>query len=66
MSMSAARKAANDKYLGEQDDIKLRVPKGRRDELKAIVKEIGSGESFNEFAIKAIEERIARRREEQK
>ena len=41
------------------DDIKIRVPKGRREELKEDVKALGYT-SFNSFVVEAIEEKIER------
>ena len=38
------------------DDIKIRVPKGRREKLKAIAAEMGM--SMNQMFIKAVEEYI--------
>ena len=34
-----AKREGNKRYLSGQDDIKIRVPKGRREELKEIAKE---------------------------
>lgn len=59
MAMSEAKRKANDKYISSLDDIKLRVPKGMRDTYKKQAKALGYS-SFNEFAIKAIEEKIER------
>lgn len=48
------RKVSNEKYLAKFDDIKLRVPKGRKEELKKTVAECGY-DSLNSFIIDAIE-----------
>lgn len=56
---SEAMRKAIDKYNKESiDEIKLRVPKGRKAELQAYVKE--QGESLNGFINKAISEKIER------
>lgn len=60
MGYSEAQKNATMKYIKENlDDIKLRVKKGMRDQYKQQAKDLGYN-SFNEFAIKAIEEKIER------
>ena len=35
MPISEARKKATQKYIDKLDDIKIRVPKGQRDKIKA-------------------------------
>lgn len=58
MAMSEAQRRANTKYLTEKvEDIKIRVPKGEKDFLKAHAKKMG--ESLNGFINRAIEEAIA-------
>ncbi len=47
------------KYLVGQDDIKIRVPKGRREELKEIAKD-KFNMSLQAFIISAINEKIER------
>ena len=60
MPVSEAQQKAVNKYLKSNfDDIKIRVPKGKRDEYKEAVKKAGYN-SFNGFAIEAIEEKLAR------
>lgn len=51
-----ARKKANEKYLNSLDEIKVRVPKGK----KQIIKEAAliNNETMNEFIVKAIDNRI--------
>mgnify|MGYP001535010346 CR=1 FL=1 len=56
--ISDARKRANDKYLGNQDEIKVRVPKGRKAEIQTAAD--GIGESLNKFIATAIDERMER------
>lgn len=46
------------KYLEKFDDIKVRVPEGKRDEFKSAAKK--SGSSLNQFIVDAIEEKISR------
>ncbi|MGP1440871.1 MAG: hypothetical protein ACTTJ3_09070 [Treponema sp.] len=59
MAVSEAQQRAVNKYLKNNlDDIKVRVKKGRKEELKAIAESLG--ESLNTFINKAIEERIER------
>ena len=60
MSVSAAQQKAVNKYLSTTfDDIKLRVPKGKREEYKKIVSDLGY-DSFNSFMIQALNEKIER------
>ena len=56
--ISDARKRANDKYLGNQDEIKVRVPKGRKAEIQAVADAVG--ESLNKYIVTAIDERTER------
>ena len=49
----------NRRYLAGQDDIKIRVPKGRRDELKEIAKD-RFNMSLQAFIISADNEKIER------
>lgn len=63
--MGTARTRASNKYTAKTyDRIALQVKKGRRDELKAIAESYG--ESLNTFINKAIEQRIAGGRSENK
>lgn len=60
MAYTEAQKKATMKYMKNNlDDIKIRVPKGRREELKENVKALGFT-SFNAFVVEAIEEKIER------
>ena len=45
--------ATNDKYLKQLDDIKIRVPKGYREEIKKYAK--SQDISVNQLAIRAIQ-----------
>jgi len=48
------RKEANKKYLASLDEIRIRVQKGKKEELKAFVEECGYP-SMNQFVVDAIE-----------
>ena len=57
--VSKAQQKATAKYMkATLDDIKVRVPKGRREEIKAHAEQ--QGESLNSFIIRAIDETIER------
>lgn len=60
MPVSKAQQEAVNRYLSKTfDDIKVRVPKGKRDEYKNQAALLGYN-SFNTFIIEAMEEKIAR------
>lgn len=60
MPVSEAQQKAVNKYLRNTfDDIKIRVPKGKREEYKQSAKQAGY-ESFNSFVIEAIDEKLER------
>lgn len=60
MSVSKAQQNAVNRYLSKTfDDIKLRVPKGTRDEYKKRVSFLGY-DSFNSFMIQALDEKLQR------
>ena len=60
MAYSEAGKKATIKYMKNNlDDIKIRVPKGQREELKAGAKGVGY-DCFNEFVVDAIHEKLER------
>ena len=50
------RKKANEKYLATLDEIKVRLPKGNKDKIKAHAESMG--ESVNGFITRAIENQI--------
>ncbi len=52
----------NKKYLQTLDEIKVRVPKGRKAELQAHAEE--QGESLNGFIVRAVDETIERDKSE--
>lgn len=57
--ISEARRRANEKYNAKAyDEIKTRVPKGRKAELQAHAEQ--QGESLNGFIVRAIDETIER------
>ena len=59
MYYNEKRKAITARYVKEHlDDIKIRVPKGQREKLKAVASEMGM--SMNQMFIKAVEEYIER------
>ena len=55
-----AKREGNKRYLASQDDIKIRVPIGRREELKEIAKN-DFNMSLQAFILSAIEEKIERK-----
>lgn len=52
------RKESNKRYLTSLDEIKVRVPKGQKEEIKAHAESMG--ESVNSFIGRAINETIER------
>lgn len=55
MAYTEAQKRANIKYLKEKtDDIRIRVPKGKKDEYKQQAE--SKGESLNAYIIRLIEQ----------
>ena len=62
MAVSKAQQKAVSKYMKENyDEIKVRVPKGLKDEIKAHAE--ARGESANGFIARAISEQIQRDKE---
>lgn len=60
--ISEARRRANEKYNAKAyDEMKVRVPKGRKAELQAHAEE--QGESLNGFIVRAVDETIERDKE---
>ena len=58
MSVSEAQKKASIKYLEKLDEIRIRMPKGQKEIIKAHAE--GRGESVNGFINRAIEETMER------
>lgn len=58
MSISEARKKANQKYLEKLDEIRIRMPKGQKDTIKAHA--AAHNESVNGFINRAIGETMER------
>lgn len=56
MSVSAAQKKASAKYLEKLDEIRIRIPKGQKDDIRAAAAAVG--ESMNQYIINAIERRM--------
>ena len=56
--VSAAQRKATDKYLEKFDEIRIRVPAGKKDVIKAHAE--AQGESLNSFVIRAMEETMER------
>ncbi len=52
--VSEAQRKATDKYLEKFDEIRIRVPAGRKAEIKAHAEKLG--QSMNSFVINAIDE----------
>ena len=60
MPVSEAQRKAAAKYLEKLDEIRIRMPKGRKDEIKAHAE--SRGQSVNGFIITAIDEKMERDR----
>lgn len=56
--VSAAQRKATDKYLEKFDEMRVRVPSGRKAEIKAHAD--SRGESLNGFIIRAMAETMER------
>ena len=61
MPVSEAQRKAAAKYLEKLDEIRIRMPKGRKDEIKAHAET--QGQSVNSFIIAAIGEKMGHNRE---
>lgn len=53
MAISEARKRANKKYVDKQEEIKIRVPMGRKEKIKSFAE--SKGESLNGYITRLIE-----------
>lgn len=58
MPISEAQRKATENYLKTQEEIKIRVKKGRKDEIKAAAEK--QGQSLNGYIVTAIDEKIER------
>jgi len=58
MPVSAAQKKASIKYLEKLDEVRIRMEKGKKDNIKAAA--TTAGESMNQYIINAIEQRVER------
>ena len=65
MPVSKAQQRAVSKYMKENyDEIKVRVEKGRKAEIKAHLDSMGEGESVNAFISRAIDTQMEIDKEE--
>lgn len=62
MSVSEAQKKASIKYLEKLDEIRIRMPKGKKDDIKAAAST--TGESMNQYIVSAIDQRMERDEQE--
>lgn len=58
MAVSEAQKKASVKYLEKLDEVRIRMPKGHKDDIKSAA--TVAGESMNQYIINAVEQRMAR------
>lgn len=58
MAISQAQKKATENYLKKQEEIKIRVKKGHKDEIKTAAEK--QGQSLNGYIVTAIDEKIER------
>ena len=58
MPVSEAQKQASVKYLEKLDEVRIRMPKGKKDDVKAAA--VAVGESMNQYIINAVEQRMER------
>lgn len=59
MARTEAQKRATDKYLEGFDDIKVRVPKGKKDEYKDLAR--SEGKSLNTLIVELLENKLNER-----
>ena len=62
MSVSEAQTKASIKYLEKLDEIRIRMPKGKKDDIKAAAST--AGESMNQYIVSAIDQRMERDEQE--
>lgn len=58
MPISEAQRKATENYLKTQEEIKIRVKKGRKDEIKVAAEK--QGQSLNGYIVTAIDEKMQR------
>ena len=61
MSVSEAQKKASIKYLEKLDEIRIRMPKGEKKNIKEAAS--AAGESMNQYIINAVDQRMERDKE---
>ena len=62
MSVSEAQKKASSKYLEKLDEIRSRMPKGEKNNIKEAAS--AAGESMNQYIINAVDQRMERDKRE--
>ena len=62
MSISEAQKKASIKYLEKLDEIRIRMPKGEKNNIKEAAS--AAGESMNQYIINAVDQRMERDKRE--
>ena len=62
MSVSEAQKKASIKYLEKLDEIRIRMPKGEKNNIKEAAS--AAGESMNQYIINAVDQRMERDKRE--
>lgn len=58
MPVSEAQKKASAKYLEKLDEIRIRMPKGKKDDIKTVA--ATAGESVNQYILSAVDQRMSR------
>lgn len=64
MTFNDKKKATNDKYLQQLEDIKIRVPKGYREVIKSLAKEEGY-DGVNPFFISLVNDVLRKKNQEE-
>ena len=62
MSVSEAQKKASIKYLEKLDEVRIRMPKGEKNNIKEAAS--AAGESMNQYIINAVDQRMERDKRE--
>jgi len=58
MPVSDAQKKASAKYLEKLDEVRIRMPKGKKNDIKAVA--AAAGESVNQYILVAVDQRMSR------